>query len=78
MAPKSKHLDPYIGMGMGVRNFRFSLNVPDFHFNHSLSYPFIGLEATFGLRAYITPNIGVFGELGLAKSVLQLGVCGKF
>jgi hypothetical protein len=38
----------------------------------------IAFELTYGGRYYFTDNIGVYGEIGIARSYLQLGLCAKF
>jgi hypothetical protein len=77
LAPRSRNLDPYIGFGVGLRNYHVIVTSPERNMNKFLNTPFPGLEATFGLRGYVTPKFGFFAELGFAKAVLQLGVCAK-
>lgn len=38
----------------------------------------IGIEAVIGARILITENFGIYGELGIAKSILQFGASYKF
>ncbi|MFL5754024.1 MAG: hypothetical protein ACJ76F_11500 [Bacteroidia bacterium] len=75
-------LDAYwgIGAGYGSAVFKFTSDDPDFK-NEQLKLPNIshmGFETTFGVRYYFTPNIGMYGEFGYAKSLVQGGLVVKF
>lgn len=78
-------LDPYIGFAAGYSytkvTLSFSSNNPD-HTRGSVSavspIP-IYLGLTFGMRYYLSQNVGLYGEFGLDKwAVLQLGLAFKF
>lgn len=68
--------DPYAGLGLGYRNARYDYTGGDpddqpvgfdglFH---------LGMDLTIGTRVYLTENIGLYGEVGLAKSIMQAGL----
>lgn len=73
--------DPYIGFGLGYRdaNWEQTSNNPDGFSDVSLRglMP-LGMELTIGARYFFTPNIGLYAELGGAKSVVQGGLAVKF
>ena len=78
--------DPYWGLGIGYRtvNWKQTVSYSDGSTptdeNDLPTFTVIpfGFETVFGARYFLGPNFALFGELGLAKSVLQLGVTGKF
>lgn len=77
----SAKVDPYMGFGVGYRNasYKYSDNDPQADANFSLSNPLkFGFEATIGCRFYFTPNIGMYVETGVAKSLFQFGLCAGF
>lgn len=65
--------DPYIGFGMGYKIAEWKFSANDESSDTGALIP-LGLEATFGARYMFTPNIGLFGEVGLAKGILQGGL----
>ena len=73
-------LDPYWGIAAGYRiaSYTQTSTDPDYDFESFTSPLNVGFETTLGLRYYFTDNIGVYGEIGLAQSVLQLGLAVKF
>lgn len=73
----SDKFDPYIGFGMGYKIANWKFSAEDESENTGALIP-LGLEATFGSRYMFTPNIGLYGEVGLAKAVMQLGINAKF
>jgi len=74
-------LDPYYGIGVGYRTGTWTTtsNDPDGTFSESYEtlFPF-GFETTFGVRFLFSDNFGAYLEAGAAKSVIQVGLCGKF
>jgi hypothetical protein len=70
-----------IGGGLGYRGFRASYTDTDPRtpVDGGLSFPFpITGELTFGLRYYLTENIGLYTEFGLTRSILQGGITARF
>ncbi len=77
----SEKFDPYLGFGMGYRNatWKYDTTNPDGTTNVDISglMPF-GMELTIGARYFFTENIGLYAEVGAAKSVVQGGLAVKF
>ena len=75
----SDNVDPYFGLGIGYGNTTWSFTTNDpFFGGGAISSPIgIGFETTVGLRYYFTEMIGLYGELGLAKSLIQGGLVVK-
>ena len=76
----SEMFDPYAGFGMGYRNskYTYSGNDPEvepYDVNGLINF---GLDFTIGTRIYLTENIGIYGEVGIAKSPFQIGLIAKF
>ena len=76
----SDKVDPYVGVGAGYRLTKYEFFTDDpfwveDNFN-TFSLP-TGFEATLGLRYYIVPMVGIYGEIGLAKSLIQGGIAVK-
>lgn len=85
-----KDLDVYLGLGVGFRNSKLTVtdNDPDKnrwnfpidlgfaskYIPNSLSIPTVGADLTLGFRYNFLPFMGVYGEMGLAKSLLQGGL----
>lgn len=83
-APDLEKLDPYAGFGIGYRTEWWKQTITN-NSNQSVSNPELlamnfplGLEAVIGARYYFFPNIAAMVEFGIAKSVLQFGITGKF
>ncbi len=71
-------LDPYLGFGMGLRFIKaykfYTYNSGDIYESSNTSnYSPFGFEATLGLR-YSIKRVGIFLEMGIAKSPVQLGL----
>ena len=77
----SEKFDPYFGVGLGYRTGSWKWTTTDPSGTQGLSaanvVPF-GFETTVGARYLFTDNIGAYAELGIAKSVLQVGLNFKF
>lgn len=74
-------LDPYYGIGLGYRTgtWSYTTNDPSGTNSGDLNTPIpFGFETTFGLRYLFSENWGAYLEAGAAKSVMQVGLCGKF
>lgn len=77
----SKKFDPYFGPGVGFRSaeWKFKSTDPSGFDNQTIPnlFPF-GLEFTIGANYYLTDNIGLYAEAGIAKSPVQFGLAFKF
>jgi len=79
----TKKLDPYFAVGAGFRSTTntFTSTNPQNSFADDYNnwvgdytpYPF-AFEAVAGMRYYFTPHIGIYSEIGIAKSIIQFGV----
>ena len=65
--------DPYIGVGMGYKFGKWKVEGDDNAEERKALIP-LGFETTFGARYMITPNIGIFSEVGIAKGIIQGGL----
>jgi hypothetical protein len=76
---RKKVLDMYIGGGLGYKTgeYQFKSTDPAFSPVSSIGVIHISLEASLGMRAYITPDLGAFAELGVGHGYLQFGVVYK-
>ncbi len=77
----NNRFDPYWGFGFGYRvsKWTYENNDPTYEAPDEVGTIFpLGFEASIGARYYFTNNIGIYGEAGLAKAVLQFGVSGRF
>ena len=76
---RKKMVDMYIGGGIGYKTgeYRLSGNNPNFLDYFSLGVIPISLEASLGIRAYITPEFGGFAELGIGHGYFQFGLAYK-
>ena len=77
-----EHFDPYWGIGVGYRsgNWKVTSNDPTGETSATEvdePIPF-GFETTIGARYHFTDNFGAYMEVGLAKSIMQLGVTMRF
>jgi hypothetical protein len=78
----AKNIDPYWGFGAGYRGR--STNVTDdqpdgdygFKINNTITS--LAFETTIGMRYYPTPRLGIYGEFGIAKAPVQIGMTYRF
>lgn len=73
--------DLYFGIGIGYRHGKYKISSQYENYPLNITLPnFIklGLEGTLGYRYNFTEHLGLYSELGLAKSVLQIGGFYKF
>jgi len=78
----SEKANIYAGVGTGYRiaNWKYTFGDPDIDDsnNEIPNLVPLGFEFTFGARYFFTENIGIYTELGLAKSLFQVGLSAKF
>ena len=76
----STSFDPYTGVGLGYRNTKYTYTGNDPNQNPSdlNGFNHFGLDFTIGARMYLTPNIGIYGEVGIAKAPIQVGLVARF
>jgi outer membrane protein W len=77
MSRRSK-FDPYVGVGLGYRNysFKWTSSDPDFseaNYNISLGIPF-GFQLFGGARYMFNDNVGAYAEVGYGISVANAGL----
>ena len=74
-------IDVYWGTGLGYKSEDIAeteTNASGYkHEKFSNPIP-LGLDCTIGVRFYITPTLGIYIETGMAKSVMQFGLSGRF
>lgn len=77
----SDRFDPYFGFGLGYRdaNWELTSTGPEGGSGVELKslMPF-GFEFTLGARYFLANNIGIYAEVGGAKSVVQGGLVARF
>ncbi|HNV99456.1 MAG TPA: outer membrane beta-barrel protein [Chitinophagales bacterium] len=73
---QDSRFDPYAGFGLGYRDatYKFQGGDPDAEPEELGGIIHMGMDFTIGTRFYLTDNIGLYGEVGLAKSIMQAGV----
>jgi outer membrane protein W len=71
-------LDPYIGIGLGLRTGGISYQVKYKYLGYSRGLPLFvnpfGAEATLGIRYYVHEHIALFGEIGMAQAFIKGGL----
>jgi opacity protein-like surface antigen len=77
----SEKFDPYIGFGVGYRDANWDIRSDSPYGNSGVTFkslmPF-GFELTVGARYFFLENLGVYAEMGGAKSVFQGGLAARF
>jgi outer membrane protein W len=73
---ESEKFDPYIGLGLGYYNFKYTNSDGD---NSTFAVPgALAISAQLGAKYYFSPQIGAYAEVGyVAGSILQIGVTYK-
>ncbi|MES2629580.1 MAG: outer membrane beta-barrel protein [Bacteroidota bacterium] len=75
----SKKFDPYLGVGAGANFITAKYTSTDGETTSPFSTPgFVAIELVFGARYFFSDHIGIYTEVGYAKSLAQLGVTFKF
>lgn len=78
---KTKKNDLYWGMGIGFRTGKLIIDSEYKDYQPKLDLPSLsrlGFEASLGYRHFFDENLGLYAELGLAKSIFQFGFTGRF
>lgn len=71
----------YFGAGLGYRGGKLSYydDNPYKDLKGSITVPLpLTFEATFGYKHYFGPNIGVYAEMGVTRSLFQAGLTTRF
>lgn len=74
---KNEFIDVYWGFGIGLKFGGLKVSSSYQGANPSIKLPNIskiGLESTLGVRFMPIKNIGIYAEIGLAKSIMQGGI----
>lgn len=78
---KHEKTDLYLGLGLGYRAGKqivsadYQDNVPSIDLG---SLYRLGFETTLGFRYFFDDNLGLYTEIGYAKSLIQFGFSGRF
>jgi outer membrane protein W len=80
---ESEKFDPYVGLGLGYGNFKYTETDNDSQQANALSTfklpSAFGITGQLGAKYYFSPGIGAYAEIGyLAGSFVQLGITAKF
>ncbi|NQW43675.1 MAG: outer membrane beta-barrel protein [Bacteroidetes bacterium] len=73
--------DLYIGTGLGYKFGKFKVSSDYTEYTPTITLPSIspiGLEFTIGARYFVIPNLGIYAEIGPAKSFIQFGLSCRF
>lgn len=78
-----EHTEFYAGLGLGYNFGKAPVIEADFPDGvSSVRLPplmlRLSIEATLGYRRWISDHIGFYAEAGIAKSLIQAGVCSRF
>ena len=77
----SPKFDPYVGFGVGYRDANWEISSNNPFGTSGVSFkslmPF-GFEITAGARYFFVDNLGIYAEVGGAKSVFQGGITARF
>ena len=79
---ESKVVDPYIGIGIGVRQVNWEYkdgdndpnNDGDFWDDELTDLFPLGMDLTIGVRVHPVPEVGFYLEIGAAKGIIQGGL----
>jgi opacity protein-like surface antigen len=73
-------LDPYFGVGAGYKQatYKYTTNDPNGNNISAPGFSPFGFETTIGVRYFFMPGFGLYTEMGIAKSVIQVGLVGSF
>jgi outer membrane protein W len=71
----------YFGAGLGYRAARLSYtdDNPNTPLDGGINIPLpITFEGTLGYKYFFTPNVGVYAEIGITRSLFQAGITTRF
>ena len=72
----------YTGTGVGYKTYKWVFkndgNVETVTREDLLVIPPVGFELTTGIKYMFIPNVGVYAEVGIAKSIIQAGMTFSF
>ncbi|MCC7302018.1 MAG: hypothetical protein IT233_05200 [Bacteroidia bacterium] len=73
-------VDPYFGIGAGYASnvHKFESNDPYWDDSSVSGMVPFGFEMAVGVRYYFIPNFGIYGEIGLGKSIMNGGIALAF
>ena len=73
------NVDLYMGLGFGAKDKNCDETTNNTAVVGGCEYtPPIGMDLTLGFRMFLTENIGLYSEVGMAKSAMQIGITGRF
>lgn len=78
---KQERNDFYWGIGIGFRTGQLIIDSEYKAYTPKLDLPSLsrlGFESSIGYRHFFDDNLGIYAELGLAKSIFQFGFTGRF
>ncbi len=79
--PEHQFIDPYFSFGFGYRWNQAQYDDGGDPYDDGIAYSWafpLAFEATLGFRYYITRNMAVYMETGIAKSIINFGLTLKF
>lgn len=74
----TEQFSPYLGLSLGFRNFSFTYTdnvVPSLP---SLPVGFVSGEIGIGGRYFFVPNVGLYAEIGISRTIFQGGLTVRF
>jgi Outer membrane protein beta-barrel domain len=76
----TKNFDGYLGLGIGYGSgtSKMTTNDPSQAGIPTVTLVPFGFETTIGARYFVSNKWAIYSELGIAKSIIQTGVCYKF
>jgi opacity protein-like surface antigen len=78
---KYDKLDVYFGIGLGFKVGKLRVSSDYEGYTPSFKLPSInkfGFETTLGMRYFFDKNLGLYSEIGIAKSIVQIGLTARF
>lgn len=71
----SNQVDPYCGIAAGYKliTYKYHSDYPGVVYDYTGGLP-VGFETTIGIRYYFSDIVGIYVEMGFAKSIIQGGI----